>query len=94
MLAARGRLGHRFRHAMGREHDRRVGVRDFVQFLDEDRALGLEALHHVAVMDDVMAHIDGRAIFGERELDDLDRPIDAGAKAARRREIDGERRAV
>ena len=38
-----------------------------------------------------MAHIDGRAVFGERELDDLDGPIDPGAEAARRREIDGQR---
>ena len=36
------RLGrHRLRHAMGREHHRRPGIGDFVQFLDEDRALGL-----------------------------------------------------
>ena len=79
------RLGHRFRHAMGREHDGRAGIRDFVQFLDEDGALGLEALDHIAVMDDFMAHIDGRAVFGERKLDDLDGAVDAGAEAARAR---------
>src|SRR5262249_20050873 len=70
---------------------RRVGLRDFVQFLDEDRALGLKALDHVAVMDDFMAHIDGGAIFGEGELDDLDGALDAGAEAPRRGEIDGQR---
>ena len=43
------------------------------------------------VMDDFVAHMNGRAIFGERELHDLDSPIDPGAEAARRREIDGQR---
>ena len=77
---------------MGREDDRRLGVRDFVQFLDEDGALGLQRFHHVAVVDDLMAYIDGRAVFGERKLDDLDGAIDAGAEAARRRDIDGQRK--
>src|SRR6476620_2748675 len=86
------RLRHRFRHAVGREDDRSLSVRDFVQFLDEDGALGLQRFYHVAVVDDLMAHIDGRAVFGERELDDLDGAVDAGAKAARRRDIDGQRK--
>jgi len=79
---------------MGGKNDGRAGIRDFVQFFDEDGALGLEALHHVAVMDNFMAHIDRRAVFGERQFDDLDRPVDAGAEAARGREINGERRTV
>src|SRR3990170_3077658 len=79
---------------MGREYDGRPGIRDFVQFLDEDGALGLEALHHVAVMDDGMAHIDGRTVFSERKLDDLDGAVDAGAETARGGEIDGEGRTV
>ncbi len=89
----RGRR-HGLRHAMGGEHDGRAGIRDFVQFLDEDGALGLEALYHVAVMDDGMAHINGRAVFGEGELDDLDGAVDAGAEATRSGEIDGERGTV
>src|SRR4029079_6123999 len=59
-----------------------------------DGALGLEALHHVTVMDDFMAHIDGRAVFGQRQLDDLDRLGDAGAETARGRQINGEWRTV
>ena len=39
-----------------------------------------------AVVDDFVTHIDGRAEAFERELDDLDRPVDARAKAARRRD--------
>src|SRR5262245_57055633 len=79
---------------MRREHNWGAGIRDFVQFFDEDGALGFEALHHIAVMDDFMAHIDGRAVFGERKLDDLDRAVHAGAKTAGRGQIDGERRTV
>ncbi len=86
---ARG-LRHRFRHPVGGKDHGRVGIRDFVQFFDEDGALGPERFHHEAVMDDLVAHIDRRAIFGERQLDDLDGTVDAGAKAARRREIDGQ----
>ena len=47
---------------MGREDHRRAGVGNFVEFLDEDRAFGLEALDHVAVVHDLVAHIDGRAV--------------------------------
>src|SRR5262245_26332719 len=39
-----------------------------------------------------MAHIDGSAVFGQRKLDDLDGAVNAGAKAARRRDIDGQRK--
>jgi len=35
-------------------------------------------------VDDLVAYIDWRAEPLERELDDLDRAVDAGAKAARR----------
>ncbi len=78
-----GRLRHGFRHPMGGKHDRRVGLRDFVQFLDEDSPLGLEGFDHIAVMHDGVADIDGRAIFFERELDDLDRAVDARAESPR-----------
>jgi hypothetical protein len=42
-------------------------------------------------MDDLMTHIDWRAIFGEGQLDDLDGAIDAGAESTRSGEIDGKR---
>jgi hypothetical protein len=69
---------------MGGEHDRALG-RALVQFFDEDRAQASQPIHHVAIMDNLMAHIDRRAPFREGPLDNLDRPFDAGAKAARRR---------
>ena len=48
--------------------------------LDEDRALLLQILHHIAVVDDLVAHIDPLAIALERLLDNVDRPDDAGTK--------------
>src|SRR5581483_4022337 len=45
-------------------------------------------------MDDGMAHIDRCAVPLEREFDNLDRPIDAGAKAPGSRQIDGQLGAI
>src|SRR6202167_86301 len=46
--------------------------RHFRQILDKMRALVLQALDHVFVMDDFMAHIDRRPVFLQGTLDDLD----------------------
>ena len=91
------RLGvrrHRFRHAVGGEDDRaRLMLgRDLDEFLDEDRAELLQPLDHVAVVDDLVADIDRRAVFLERQHDDLDGAVDARAEAARLAEPDGQRR--
>jgi hypothetical protein len=42
----------------------------------------------MAAMDDFMADIDWGPIFLEGEIDDVDCPVDAGAKAPRVGEID------
>jgi hypothetical protein len=42
-------------------------------------------------VDDLVADIDGWAEAFERELDNLDRPVDAGAEAARGRDQDAKR---
>ena len=81
-IALLGLIGNRARHAMRGKDDRRVGFGDFVEFLDENRALGLQAVDHIAVMDDLVADIDRRPIEGERPLDRIDGPHDPGAKAA------------
>ena len=75
-----------------RREDRRRPVRDLRELVDEDRALGLEVVDDLPVMDDLVAHIDRAAAPRERALDGRDRPLDAGAEAARRGEQDGERR--
>ena len=68
---------------MGREHHRPV-VRHLVELIDEHRAELAQAVDHEAVVDDLVADIDGRAEPLERELDDLDRSVDSGTEAARR----------
>jgi|GEM_PF-4133219 len=55
---------------------------NFVQFFDKNRAARLQALDHIAVMYDFMANIDRRTIFLQRQHDDLDCPVNPGAKAA------------
>jgi hypothetical protein len=67
---------------MGAEHD--VGaVGSLIDFLDEDGALGLEAVDHVFVVNDLVAHVDRRLVLIQSPLDNVDRPNDAGAEAAR-----------
>jgi hypothetical protein len=57
--------------------------------VDEDRTLRLEVAHDVEVVDDLLAHVDGRAVLRERALDRLDGALDAGAVATRCGEQDG-----
>ena len=67
--------------AMGGEDRHRAG-RDLVQLIDEHGAAGAQVLHHVAVVDDLVADVDRRAVLLQRPLDDLDRPLHAGAETA------------
>ena len=88
VVAARGRrLVHGRRDAVGREDDRRARRRLLLR-VDEDRAARLEVAHDVDVVDDLLAHVDGRPVVLERELDRLDGALDPGAVAARRSEED------
>jgi hypothetical protein len=59
-----------------------------IEFIDKDRALGLQIVDHVGVVDDFMAHVDRRAKTSERLLDDGDRAVHPGAKTARAGEQD------
>ncbi len=71
------------RHCLGhtvRGEYHRNAVRHLVQFLDEHRALVAQGIDYELVVDDLMPDIDRRAIFLDRQLDDLDRPVDARAK--------------
>ena len=65
-----------------RAEDRHRARRHLVDFVDKVRALGAQPLDDVAVVHDLVADIDRRAVFFERALDDLDRPFDPGAKPA------------
>ena len=80
------------RHAPKRRPGMPVLGRDLRQLLDEHRAEVLQALDHIAVVHDLVAHIDRRAVFLQRQHDDLDRAVDAGAEAAGLAEPDRQRR--
>ncbi len=83
-IAPRRLLGNRFRHPMRGKDHRRVGVGNFVELLDKDRALGAQAVDHVAVMHDLVTHIDRRPVQRQSAFHRVDRAHHAGAKAARR----------
>jgi len=72
---------YRFGNAVRREHDRRI-VGHLAQILDEHRALRLERVDDELVVDDLVTDIDGCAMLLDRQLDDADRTVDAGAEAA------------
>jgi hypothetical protein len=54
----------------------------FIKLVDEDCALGLQAIDHELVMHDLVAHIDRCSETVERLLHNLDGTIDAGAETA------------
>src|SRR5690606_31255574 len=76
---------HGFGHAMGRKHDGAMAMlhRDFTEFLDEDGAPLLQAFNHIAVVHDLVAHIDRSPVLLQRKHNDLDRPTHASTKAPR-----------
>ena len=73
----------------GKDHRHVVG--DLVQFIDEDGALGFKPFDHEAVMDDLVADIDGSAVFLQGDFDDLDRAVHPGTEAAGAGQQDGQR---
>jgi len=72
---------HRLRYAVSGEHHRPV-VGTLLQLLDEHRPYRAQAVDHMAVVHDLVAHIDRRAVLLDRPFDDLDRAVDPGAKTA------------
>ena len=82
-----GLFAQRLAHAMRAEHQRSPG-RHLIERLDKNGPTGTQIAHHMGVVHDLVAHIDGAAELGQRMLDDVDRPIDARAKAAWRRQHD------
>jgi hypothetical protein len=76
-----GRSVHRGRHAVrGEHHDRALG--DLVGLVHEDHAAVAQRLHHVAVVHDLLAYVDRRAVLVQRLLDGFDRAVHAGAVPA------------
>ncbi len=71
-----------------RREDHRLAFGHLPLVVHEHRPARLEVLDHVEVVDDLLADVDGGPVEVERLLDRLDRPLDAGAVAARRGEED------
>ncbi len=86
-VARGGVVVHRGGDAVGGEDDH-LALGHLGLLLDEDRpALG-QLLDHVLVVDDLLAHVDRRAVKLERTLDRLHGAVDAGAVSARGGEQD------
>src|SRR6266511_702581 len=66
---------------MRAEHDD-AARRNLRQLVDEDRAQAFEPVDDELVVHDLVAHVNRRAELLQRLLDDGDRAVDAGAKAA------------
>ncbi len=80
--AARLRVGfHRLRYTVRAENSDSA-VRDFIELLDETRALAAQIVDNMPVVNDLMAHIDWRAMSFESAIDNLDRADHARTKAA------------
>ena len=89
-IPALGFFWHGLRHAVGGENHRAV-VGCFVQLVNEDGALGFQTFDHKAIVYDLMAHIDRRAVLLQRQLDDVDGANDARAEPSGGGKFDGQR---
>ena len=69
-----------------------VGLWYVVQFFHKNGTFGLQGINDKSIVNNLMAHVDGGAIFGQSQFDDLDGPVDAGAEPARGRKVNGEGR--
>jgi hypothetical protein len=87
--AAKGLVDDAAGDAVGGKYDWGV-LRHFVEFGDEDRARALQVGHDPGIVDDLVADIDRRAEALEGALDDQNRAIDPGTKAAGTRHQNGE----
>ena len=61
-----------------------------VQLLHKNGTFSLQGIHDKSVVHDLVAHIDGGAVFGQSQFDDLDGTVHACAKAARGRKVNGQ----
>ena len=83
--AVSGRLDHHRGDSVSTE-DNGGALRDFLHLVDEDDTVGFEFSHHVDVVNNLLAHIDGSAVAFESFLDRDDGPVDTGAVPTRGRE--------
>ena len=91
-IALAGHLGNRLRHAVGREDHRRRSGGNLIEVVDEYRALGAQGIDNVAVVDNLVAHIDRRSVNRQRAFHRVDGAHHAGTETTWRGEQDPERR--
>jgi hypothetical protein len=81
--AALGLCAHFRRYSVcGEDHGGTVG--HLFELVDAHCASSLQLVDHMAVVDDLLAHVDGCSIAVKRTLDHLNGPLDAGAGRAGR----------
>lgn len=57
-----------------------AAIGNFIDLFDEHHAFSTQVFDHPAVMHDLMAHIDRRAVKLERFLDNFNSAVNAGAE--------------
>ena len=60
--------------------DQPLAVRDLVNFIHKNRALALQLLYYIAIVDDLLAHIDRRPKGIQRDPHNVNGPHNSGAK--------------
>ena len=77
-----GLLPHGGRHPV-RGEDHRGSGRHLAEFIDEERAAGLQVLHHMTVVHNLLAHIDRRSVGLQGLFDGDHGPVDPSTVSAR-----------
>ena len=78
---------HRFRYTM-RAKNQGSTRRHIFEVFYEYGATAFEVIHHIGVMDDFMAHIDRRAKFQQRTVDDFNGTVNSCTKSSGFRQYD------
>ncbi len=92
-IASAGSLRNALGDAMCRENHWLGGFWYFIELLHKNGAFGLQLVHDVAVVDNLVPHVDGGPVLGESKFDDLDGAVDARTEAARGCKKHAQRRA-
>jgi hypothetical protein len=84
----------RGRHGLGdpvcRKDHGLVGLWYVVQLFHKNGTFSPQGINDKSVVNDLMAHVDGSAIFGQSQFDDLNGSVHAGAESARGRKVNGQ----
>ena len=86
------RRGDGFGDSVCRKDHGLVGLWYVVEFFHKNGTFSLQGINDKSVVNDLVAHIDGGAVFGQSQFDDLDGAVHAGAESARGRKVNGQGR--